>query len=168
MTIQRTYNRYQAVGLPGAIARPNEEFKILRDLAIVALRPGQGVIHVPGTGWRLPTTTAERKLIDGVVGFDPTDYNVDLAVPVDNQTAEVVFAIGTYVKVITFGAVYVNAGATVSKGDGAIFNETTNAFIEYSPVAGDLTDFRTMPMDFLEDATDGAVVPIRIHSKVRF
>ena len=169
MTLQRQYLRHLPIGFVGNVSRPTEPWNLKRGQTSVAVSPGDGVIYDSGTSrYRLPTTDAERKLIEGIVSFNPTDFNVDVASPTENNNTRVTFPIGTVIKVITFGSVYVRAGATVAEGDGAIYNQATNRWIEYDPSAGTLDDYRDVPMEFIRAGADGEVVEVRIHSKVRF
>lgn len=166
---QSDYAYHQQAGQVGDIARPIAPCNIDQGIAGVELKPGDGVYYVSGSDWILPVDAATRKLVTHIVGFNANSFNQAIAVPLTNNSTEVIFAIGDIVKLIEFGSVWVLAGETVESQDSAIYNESTGKWIKYNPSAPDASDLRKKAFTFYlppgVTADDGELVEVRINTE---
>jgi hypothetical protein len=169
--VQRNFSKYLQKGLPGQLARPNAPYNRDRGVAGVELKPGDGVLYNSSTNkWVKPTTVEERKLVTHIVTFDPTSFNTDIGAPTTNNISEVTYAVDSVVELLEFGSAFVLVGETVENGDAAIFNETTEKWIKYSPSAPDTGDLRKKPFVFyidpLQTIADGGIAEVRIPTHI--
>ncbi len=167
--IQTSFAYHQQIGQVGAIARPNAPHDIDLGVAGVEILPGQGVYYDAGTdAWILPVSAATRKLVTHVVSFNSNAYNTDIAVPTTNNASRVVYAAGDLMPLVSFGSVFVLAGETVESEDSAIYNETTEKWIKYTPASATPNDLRKTPFKFYlppnKTAADGEIVEIKVPS----
>lgn len=167
--IQNDYAYHQQAGQVGDIARPIAPCNIDQGIAGVELKPGDGVYYVSGSNWIKPVDAATRKLVTHIVGFNANSTNQAIVTQLTNNSTEVIFAIGDYVKLFEFGSVWVLAGETVESQDSAIYNESTGKWIKYNPSAPDASDLRKKAFTFYlppgVTAGDGELVEVRINTE---
>ena len=134
--IQSSYQRYFNAGFIGQVALlQNGNFFFDQAENAVELKPGYGVYLDTSGGatngqWLLPAPGSED-LVTHIVSYDPSDTSQPLAVPVGNQTSEIVYPANTpLVKAMAEGAIYVQLGTTtVERGQAVQFDATNNNYI---------------------------------------
>ncbi len=170
-TIQTQYNRYQQVGFPGQLARPNAPHDFDRGQAEVALSPGQGVFYNSTENkWQLPTSTAERLLVTAVVGYDTGTVQNTITQPAGaNSDQQIVFAADSVVKLQTEGSVYIVLGGTLEYGQTVVYNQTTGRWIAAPAIIND--NITSLPKRVITlnstGGADGDVVEVKLGSLVR-
>ncbi len=167
--IQRSYSRHLQRGQVGDCARPSAPHDYDRGIAGEDLKPGDGVLYAPATNnWWKPTTDAERKLVTHIVTYDKNSINESITSPTTNNITEIVFSSGNVMPLAQFGSFFVLCGETVEDGDAAIYNQTTEKWIKYSPASATPNDLRKKAFEFYpgpgKTVGDGEIVELRIHS----
>ncbi len=167
MSIQRQYNRYQQLGIVGALARPNSPHIVERGQVGVEVRPGEGVYYDASTNrWIKPTNTATRLLVTGIVTFEQGTVQsaVSGGTPAGaNSDQELVFAAGSSVRIMTAGDIYLLAGAALERDGGLVFAQADNDWVAAPTATASLIASPRKSINVITDqVADGDIFIARI------
>ena len=172
MTIQQQFNRYQQIGYPGSLARPNSPHIIERGEAGVSMSPGAGVyFDQTNNDWRLPTSDAERLLVTAVVSYEQGTVQSTRSGGTpsgSNSDQEIVFAADDPIRLATNGDFFVIAGEAMERDDVLVYNQTTGRWIKAPAATADQTASPRKTIQFVggsqgaTSAANGDIVIVRV------
>ena len=178
MAIQGRFDRHQAPGFPGMIARANEACAIDTGQAQVpsassarGVRPGDVVYYDSGNnGFAVPTNAAQLLLPAGIVLHDQGVVASNLtSVPSGaNSNTFIQYNDGDFIKVASEGVVWAIVGSNVEYDDLVNWNIADSNL----QLIGDPTTFASLPRRLFQvvspnAVTSGGLAQIRITSRVR-
>lgn len=152
--IQSTFQRYQAKGQLGQLARLDHgSYSTILGKAGVELQPGYGVyFDVPTNPTTLlrPINAATAALVTHIVGYNPTDQN--------DADGNIVYAVGTPdVPIFVFATVYLKAAQTITANSSLSPSDDGSSVRPSVPLTG-----QKLRMIALTSAEVDEIVEVRI------